>query len=29
MFWLGESGDPRALDLFEQVLTGRAPAPRG
>ncbi|MFL5563421.1 MAG: HEAT repeat domain-containing protein [Gemmatimonadaceae bacterium] len=29
MFWLGESGDPRALDLFEQVLTGRAPSPRG
>ena len=29
MFWLGESGDPRALELFEQVLTGRAPAPRG
>ena len=29
MFWLGESGDPRALDLFEQVLTGHAPAPRG
>jgi len=29
MFWLGESGDPRALDLFEQVLTGRPPAPRG
>lgn len=29
MFWLGESGDPRALDLFEQVLTGRSPAPRG
>ena len=29
MFWLGESGDPRALDLFEQVLTGRARTPRG
>lgn len=29
MFWLGESGDPRALELFEQVLTGKAPAPRG
>jgi hypothetical protein len=29
MFWLGESGDPRALDLFEQVLTGKTPAPRG
>jgi len=29
MFWLGESGDPRALVLFEQVLTGSAPAPRG
>lgn len=29
MFWLGESGDPRALELFEQVLTGRTPAPRG
>jgi hypothetical protein len=29
MFWLGESGDPRALELFEQVLTGRAPTPRG
>ena len=29
MFWLGESGDPRALALFEQVLTGHAPAPRG
>lgn len=23
MFWLGESGDPRAIDLFEEVLTGR------
>jgi hypothetical protein len=21
MFWLGQSGDPRALDLFEQILT--------
>jgi hypothetical protein len=29
IFWLGESGDPRALDLFEQLLTGRQPAPRG
>jgi hypothetical protein len=29
LFWLGESGDPRALELFEQVLTGHAPAPRG
>lgn len=29
MFWLGESGDPRAIDLFEQILTGRVPAPRG
>ena len=29
MFWLGESGDPRALELFEQVLSGRAPSPRG
>jgi hypothetical protein len=29
MFWLGESGDPRALDLFEQVLTGHVPAPQG
>lgn len=29
MFWLGESGDPRAIDLFEQVLTGAMPAPRG
>ena len=29
MFWLGESGDPRAIDLFEQVLTGRPPSPRG
>ena len=29
MFWLGESGDPRALDLFEQVLTGKTAAPRG
>ena len=23
MFWLGQSGDPRAIDLFEEVLTGR------
>lgn len=29
MFWLGESGDPRAVALFEQVLTTRAPTPRG
>ena len=29
MFWLGESGDPRALVLFEQVLTGQVSAPRG
>ena len=29
MFWLGESGDSRALALFEQVLTNRSPAPRG
>ena len=29
LFWLGESGDPRALDLFEEVLTGRVAAPRG
>jgi hypothetical protein len=29
LFWLGESGDPRALDLFEQILTGHAPTPRG
>jgi HEAT repeat protein len=21
MFWLGQSGDPRAIDLFEQLLT--------
>ena len=21
LFWLGQSGDPRALDLFEQLLT--------
>jgi HEAT repeat protein len=21
MFWLGQSGDPRALDLFEEILT--------
>jgi hypothetical protein len=21
MFWLGQSGDPRAIDLFEQILT--------
>ena len=29
VFWLGQSGDPRALELFEQVLTGRSPGPRG
>ena len=29
LFWLGESGDPRALDLFEQILTGHAASPRG
>lgn len=29
LFWLGESGDPRAIDLFEEVLTGRVAAPRG
>jgi HEAT repeat protein len=23
VFWLGQSDDPRALDFFEQVLTGR------
>jgi hypothetical protein len=23
LFWLGQSGDPRALDLFEQLLTKR------
>jgi HEAT repeat protein len=21
MFWLGQSGDPRALELFESILT--------
>jgi HEAT repeat protein len=21
LFWLGQSGDPRAIDLFEQILT--------
>lgn len=29
LFWLGQSGDPRALDLFEQLLTGRVAAPQG
>lgn len=29
MFWLGESGDRRALDLFEQVLTSGAATPDG
>ncbi len=29
MFWLGESGDRRALDLFEQVLTTGAATPHG
>ena len=23
IFWLGESGDPRAIVLFEELLTGR------
>jgi HEAT repeat protein len=23
MFWLGQSGDPRAIALFEEILTGR------
>jgi len=23
VFWLGQSDDPRALNFFEQVLTGR------
>lgn len=23
LFWLGQSGDPRALDLFEELLTGQ------
>ena len=23
LFWLGQSNDPRALDLFEEVLTRR------
>lgn len=22
MFWLGQSGDPRAIALFEELLTG-------
>jgi hypothetical protein len=29
VFWLGQSGDPRALELFEQVLTARGTTPRG
>ncbi|HEX2781764.1 MAG TPA: HEAT repeat domain-containing protein [Gemmatimonadaceae bacterium] len=30
LFWLGQSGDPRALDLFADILEGRvAPPPRG
>ena len=29
LFWLGQSGDPRALDLFDQILNGRVPPPRG
>ena len=24
VFWLGQTGDPRALDFFEQILTGTA-----
>jgi len=23
LFWLGQSGDPRALALFEEILLGR------
>ena len=23
LFWLGQSGDPRAIDVFEEVLRGR------
>ena len=23
LFWLGESGDPRAIALFEEILVGR------
>lgn len=30
LFWLGQSGDPRALQLFADILEGRiAPVPRG
>lgn len=28
LFWLGQSGDPRALDLFEEILNGRVAPPR-
>ena len=23
LFWLGQSGDPRAIDVFEELLRGR------
>ena len=23
LFWLGQSGDPRALDLIEEILIGK------
>jgi hypothetical protein len=23
LFWLGQSGDPRAIALFEEILTGK------
>ena len=29
LFWLGQSGNPRALDLFEDILRGKVPPPRG
>ena len=29
LFWLGQSGDPRALDLFDEILNGRVAPPRG
>lgn len=29
LFWLGQSGDPRALDLFDAILNGKVPPPRG
>ena len=29
LFWLGQSGDPRALDLFDDILHGKVQAPRG